>query len=188
MEQMQSIAEALRQNNNVLIGKDKLKDTIDKMAKPIYEYQLKNGGTRTYEKVFEHCEFVAIEYALAWALKGRRNPHEFDPKVAETYYWDVETTSAKTGQNIKFECKRWKREGGGFFSYAKTGLKTFLKHADKIDYVVTAKVFPDEKSYRVQFMRIMHAPSFEHHLAPSKYNDWEVYYNHFGSNPASVEI
>ena len=189
---MIALSTTLTKNNRAKVSKAAIKPQIEKMAKEIFANQdrLPEKCQRTYEKIFQSCEYIAVEYALAWAVKGNRNELEFDPSKPETYYYDVSADSKLMGRKIYFEAKRWKRAGGEFFAYPTSGLKTMLKHKDKLDFVVAARVIGDEDkdNYIVEFKRIMDAPTFHFFITKSKHNDWESYYNHFKDDKYSLPI
>lgn len=190
-DQMEAIANVLRKNNNYICTQASKFAEITAMADRIYEFEQKSDWPhkRTKQKIFEDCENIVIEHALAWAVRGEKNPHDFDHTKPDTYYWDVRAVSTKKGNEVKFECKRWKRsDASNFFSYSKTGLKTFLRHKDKLDYVVIARLHKDEKDYKVEFKMIADASTFDLFLKPSKYNDWEVFYDHHRAKEFSVII
>ena len=188
-EVMEALVKVLQKNNNVKVPKASVKDEIEKMTQSIFNNQNQHAPLkRTYEKVFQSCEYIVIEHALAWALKGKRNDLEFDHTNPDTYYYDVEADSKLMGRPLKFECKRWKRQGGDFFSYPTSGLKTMMKHKNKLDFIVAAKVTTEDDNYIVDFKRIMDAPTFPLFITKSQYNDWESYYNHYKDENYSAQI
>ena len=165
------------------VYKEWVHDAITAMATDIYNspYQ-QNKRHRTYEQVYDDCKHIVIEYALAQRLNGMRNPKEFDMTDPDSYIWDV-STETFSDDRILFECKRHKENGGEMFSYANSGMKTFLKHKDHLDYVVSARVIEEKDWYTVKFTYIMDAPSFEDYWQPSKFNPtWESFYNNGKSN------
>lgn len=191
-EVMAALVKVLEHNNRVKVSKSAIRPQIEEMAKDIFANQdrLPDTMQRPYEKVFKDCENIAVEYALEWAIKGERNPKDFDPADVESYFYDVSAESKLLGRKIYFECKRWKIAGGEFFAYPTKKLKTMLKHKDKLDYVVCAKVFSDEDkdNYIVEFKRIMDAPSFHLFVTPGKNNNWESFYNHYKDPKYSMKI
>jgi len=156
---------------------------ITEIAKAIYESEWQQKKRpRTYEEVYNDCKHVVIEHALSNVLGGMRNPKDFNSYDPDSYMWDVAAESPIDYNDVLFECKRHKENGGEFFCYSNSGMKTFLKHKSKLGYVITAKVTEEKDWYTVEFTFIIDAPSFELYWKPSKYQQWESYYNHHQSD------
>lgn len=187
-ELMAALSKVLSVNNEVKISKALVRPSIEKMATDIFANEPAWDHKRTYEKVYEDCENIVIEFALAWALKGKRNEKEFNHLDPNTYFYDVTAFSNIANRDILFECKRWKRQGGDFFSYPTKKLKTLIKHAEKLDFVVAAKLYPYDDHYIIEFKQIMDAPTFNLFLQKSKHNNWESWYNHYKDTKYSAKI
>lgn len=175
---MKEIADKLRSAGNIFINKEEMHDVINKMALAIYPCSKRNARGRTFKQVYTDCSRIVIEHALAEVLGGERNPLEWDYTVLESYLYDV-----RVG-NILFEVKRHKI-GTNWFSYPESGMKTFRKHANKIDYFVSAYMFTHKDTYEIRFALVANAKTFFNFFIPSKYPNQDSYYHH--KNAKSVD-
>ena len=164
------------------VYKEWVHEAISEMAHDIYSSQYQQDKRpRTYEEVYDDCKHIVIEYALAQRLGGIRNPKKFDMTDPDSYIWDIMTENF-SDYKMLFECKRHKENGGDMFSYSNSGMKTFLKHNDKLHYMVTARVNEFKDYYLITFTYIIDAITFPNYWQPGKFNPkWESFYNNFKS-------
>jgi len=165
------IAQKLKANNVVFFSKDEMHEVIHEMATEIYPCPKRNARGRKFAQVYVDCSRIVIEYALAKVLGGERNPLKWDYKVLESYRYDV-----RVGELV-FEVKRHK-VGTNWFSYPEDGMKTFRKHANTIDYFVSAYMITHKDSYEIRFALIANAKTFFNYYKPSRYYNQDSYYDH----------
>jgi hypothetical protein len=163
------LSEKLKQAGVVKVSKADLFDTITAMAKSIHACPRRNATNRSYEVVFNHCSYIAVEYALAKVIDGERNPKEFNVKDKDSYNWDVKASDKF------FEVKRHKT-GSKWFTYNGKSIKTYLKNCLNLDYLVTGYLDSTSTDYLIDFALVADSKTFEFYFKPSNYNGY--YYDH----------
>ena len=164
------IANVLKSNGKITIPMSEVHDIINTMASEIYAQK---RDQRSFEKVYEDCSNIVIEFALAKSLNGQRNPHTFNMNLPITFCWDVEACEKL------FEVKRHK-VGTKWFSYPENKIQTFKKYKHNVDYLITAYMDTNnaDQCYEVEFALITEARSFFDYYQQSKYKNALPYYNH----------
>lgn len=168
---LQQIAEKLKANGTVTIPRQEVFDAITMMAKAIHACPRRNASKRSYQMVFDHCSFIAIEYALAKVIDGERNPKEFNHHDNDSYVWDVKQ------QEKLFEVKRHKLSAK-YFTYSGKNIKTYIANSSKLDYLVTAYMESTNTDYIIDFALIADSKTFEIYFKKSNFNNNTYYYDH----------
>jgi hypothetical protein len=139
------------------------------MAENIYNCPRRRGD-RTLEQVYRSSKKSVMDRALCEVAGFRWNSSDFDVTDPETYYYDAEDTQRGCRFEVKSLKEKWLSWKG------RKPMATFLKHKDDIDYLVGGKLWESEDDFRVSFMLLARAKSFDKFIAPS---DWGGhYYNH----------
>jgi hypothetical protein len=142
---------------------------LDRVATNMFECPARNRG-RDWDQIRQGLECMAIEVALSQRLGVPFSPRDdIDPSDAESFYYDV------LFEGDKLETKVHKEK---WFTYPKLALATFKKHAEKVDFLVTANllVLPDE--WRVGFRLVAQAYSFHMFLRDGNWRSERQWYNH----------
>lgn len=170
---IRKIALMLKDAGTVEINKNTIHNDVHLMASSIFEKPFMRKE-RSFEQVYEHCAYTAIEYALANVIDGQRNPLKFDKTNPESYKYDV------IKDDLKFEVKKH-AFNNSYFTYQKSNINTFLKHCQTLDYLVTATMATNVDSYLIDFYMIINAKKFSENFKQSKFNEgW--YYDHRFNN------
>lgn len=168
---LQQIADKLKAAGIVKVSRQEVFDDITTMAKAIHVCPKRNFSRRSYEMVFDHCSFIAIEHALAKVIDGARNPKKFNHHDNDSYVWDVKQ------QEKLFEVKRHKL-GAKYFTYSGKSIKTYINNSSKLDYLVTAYMDSTNTDYLVDFALIADSKTFEIYFNRSHYNNNTYFYDH----------
>ena len=169
MKYIQALGAALSKVGSIQVTKAEIEEAIAPMATEIFNCPVRNREGRTYETVLRNCSNIVGEYAIVKALKSlnenaQRNPHEWDHRVKDSYFYDVEHTVEDKKYFIEF-----KRMTGAWFSMIDDQVKTFKKNAQSLDALVTAYVDEYTDHYTVIFSMVIDPPSFEHYWTPSAF-------------------
>lgn len=132
----------------------------------IYNSSTRRHG-RTREQIYKSCQYLSLEYGLAYALRGKVN----DPSESGIYHYDV------TSNGLNFEVKR-QSPGTTWFSYKRENIKYFLDHVHDIDYLVAAYMTELEDSYSIMFSLLIDAKTFDRYYKRSIYPNGSDYYDH----------
>ena len=166
---MKQIAALLKTAGTVEILKTTIHEEVHTMADSIYNKPFMRKD-RSFEQVYSHCAYTAIEYALADVIGGQRNPLKFDKTNPESYKYDV------IKDDLKFEVKKHSFNNS-YFTYQKNNINTFLEHCQTLDYLVTATMSTTDNHYLIDFYMIINAKKFSDNFKQSRFNDgW--YYDH----------
>ena len=166
---------------NIILGKptrvDKTHETmtkLDNIAKSIYERERTRKG-RSKEKVWDHVQMTAAEYALADLLGVKRRNVEFDVTDRLTYGYDVDGPD-----NTHFECKPWAEK---WYSFSEDKVCTMRNNLDIIDYVCVSERKDFDDHYLVNFKLIFNAKTFNSFVRKTKFvppaPGRELYYDHW---------
>ena len=169
MNYVETLASALRKVSTVRVDKTEIHDKLMQMATAIYECPVRNKQGRDLPTVIKCCSNIVGEYAIVKALTSldmcsQLNPHQWQVNNKETYKYDVEHHADNRKYLIEF-----KRMAGAWFSMQDDQLKTFKKHAQELDALVTAYIdeYPDH--YTVIFSLVINPKTFEHYWTPSNF-------------------
>lgn len=161
---IQATAELFK--NPVFIYKADVDQIILDMATSIHA----RNKTVPLEQYIARCKAIVIEYAVAAATNGSRNPNEFDHRDHETYFYDV------VSDHGLFECKQI---SDPYYSFNDEQINTFMKHRMKLNYMVIADYVEYDRGYLVEFKYLADAPSFRKYTGTSVYHKYKSkYYDH----------
>jgi hypothetical protein len=147
---------------------------LDRIAERMHACSNRSHG-RPREKIRAALNCMSIEIGLSQRLDVPFSmKEEIDPADPSTFKYDVE---------FEGDLLETKVFNDKWFSFRKSALSTFLKHAKTLDFLVAAQIVIEPHAWLVGFKIVAHAPTFESFRDDGNHKSAVGYYNHKMAGP-----